>query len=915
MTVRRRATEVKQQSGHSRCEDEGSSTRSPFAVLLGRAPSGAVHLLGMALLISSFVFALVAPSGAWAIDAGVPLTTPFPRVCIWTPDTTVQSLDDLAKYDYVALYDGQSAAIPKLKALNPKIIVLNLSSAAEVALWHPLIAKIPNEWFLSQVGTRLSSHVDSTTVTFPVQDTSVFAAQQIASIEDELVEIVSVGSGYVTVKRGVKSGVANAGAHASGVRIAPLVTRHYGIIDMDLSTYCPRVDVDPGDSSVGPESWGEFMARLTAERCESGGWDGVAVDRVENSESFLVRIAPISGLIKSIDPTRLNRRVTDDYAAFDKAWIAGVRHHLEIARDELGSHRIVVANNGAPHHDLINGSNIESFPRFDSRELPAMSTPDSYPEWWSTRRAFYSDWARKGSQPNLSTVMTYYYEPTPVPDQPLTPKGDMGPADYQKMRFGLATALMDDGFFTYQLRVWGTRIGMFWFDEYDNSGQSKGYLCLPISDARPALPKLVTADLLGGDGSFSTATKFQRWRLYVPPGSAAVATLTNRTARVSVTKVGRSDGVIFYHSDHSIKRGSEYTVSFRARADRAGTIRVRVATKDAPWNDWIAFYSVPVDTSWRTYEYSAHSKGADTDARLVFSFGDAKQTVWLDDVKLQSGSRLNVYRRDFDGGAVLVNGSGRAVTIPLGTTFRKIAGDEVPAINDGSAVTSVSLPANDGLVLLKASAEARVPTYLSAKTSSVTPALSAETTISGTLRHTTSTGSGVAAVAVKLQSSYNGKTSWKTLAQSTTSTNGSFSYKVNPNRKTFYRVTYSGRSGAYWGKVSSAIVVTPRASVGTPRARTTMSHSRYYTVYGFLKPKHASGSYPVRIYMWKKTSTGKWKRYGYVSARASDYSSFTKYSKRMRLPSAGKWRLRAYAPADSRHSASWSSRFDYVTVK
>jgi len=52
-----------------------------------------------------------------------------------------------------------------------------------------------------------------------------------------------------------------------------------------------------------------------------------------------------------------------------------------------------------------------------------------------------------------------------------------------------------------------------------------------------------------------------------------------------------------------------------------------------------------------------------------------------------------------------------------------------------------------------------------------------------------------------------------------------------------------------------------------------------------------------------------------VSAKASNYSTYTKYSRSIRLPYAGKWRLRAYAPADSGHAATWSSGYDYVTVK
>lgn len=107
----------------------------------------------------------------------------------------------------------------------------------------------------------------------------------------------------------------------------------------------------------------------------------------------------------------------------------------------------------------------------------------------------------------------------------------------------------------------------------------------------------------------------------------------------------------------------------------------------------------------------------------------------------------------------------------------------------------------------------------------------------------------------------------------------------------------------------------PHTYVSTPIARGTMSRHRYYGVRGYLKPRHTAGTYPVRIYKWKKRASGSWKSYGYVRAKASDYSAFTKYTRSVRLPSAGRWRLRAYTPADDGHSATWSSGYDYVTVR
>lgn len=66
-------------------------------------------------------------------------------------------------------------------------------------------------------------------------------------------------------------------------------------------------------------------------------------------------------------------------------------------------------------------------------------------------------------------------------------------------------------------------------------------------------------------------------------------------------------------------------------------------------------------------------------------------------VKLASG----VWRRDFERGIALLNGSGGSKTVDLGGTFRKLTGTQDPTVNNGATVASVSIPDNDGLILLR----------------------------------------------------------------------------------------------------------------------------------------------------------------------------------------------------------------------
>ncbi len=156
--------------------------------------------------------------------------------------------------------------------------------------------------------------------------------------------------------------------------------------------------------------------------------------------------------------------------------------------------------------------------------------------------------------------------------------------------------------------------------------------------------------------------------------------------------------------------------------------------------------------------------------------------------------------------------------------------------------------------------------------------------------------------------------SWRdTSVYATTDSNGYYKFALKPTSKAVYRATWSGDAG-HEGASGSSVTVVCKPSVGNPIAPSRMYRNRTKTVYGYLKPRHTAGSYPVRIYKYRYVS-GKWKSYGYVKAKASNYSSYTKYSGSVKLAYRGKWRLRAYAPADSGHPSAWSSGFDYVTVK
>lgn len=220
--------------------------------------------------------------------------------------------------------------------------------------------------------------------------------------------------------------------------------------------------------------------------------------------------------------------------------------------------------------------------------------------------------------------------------------------------------------------------------------------------------------------------------------------------------------------------------------------------------------------------------------------------------------------------------------------------------NGGATVTSV---ASDTITL----AVPREPTALSTAAAATTVAYKTSTSITGTL--TTQAGVPLANKPVRLEY-YSG--GWKYAKSGTTSASGRVSLTAAPVSKTSYRLVFLADAD-YSQAIGPTIAITPKVYLSTPTAPSTARRSVRFTSYGYLKPRHTSGSYPVRIYKYRYVS-GKWKSYGYVKARATNYSSYSKFTASVSLPYAGRWRLRAYAPTDSGHAATYGS-YRYLTVR
>jgi len=690
---------------------------------LGSRWTGFAALTAAVLLASA-----LSPAHACAFAPGEPLATPFPRLSVWWPDESEQTPADLARYDWLCLGPWAPSTLARIRSHNPDVLLLASTNACEVDFdpglpaSHPqnaAVAKLPARWLLTQVGGTLTQAITASTTRFTVSSVSsaapgggtiaLFKPGDPVVIEDEiaLVTAVDAPARTLTVRRGV---VKPAAGHAAGTRIAATISFWPKSLMMDVTSACPRITVD---AKAGPESWAAYNARTGAALAADAAWDGLMVDRADSSESWIVG----RSTARSIDPDRSNTLPADGYAAFDEAWGLGVLGYELRLRAALGEEKLMVSNWGAPNYPVLNGNNFEGFPNADAEGYPWRSLVVGPAE----QDGSYFEWLAFARQPNLTTIQTY------EDDSGAPPTGDGGydnPADrpgfvptYRKMRYGLATALMGDGFFSYEINTNGQAgLGLLWFDEFDGAGRGRGWLGEPLAPSYPVWRPLPAPELIGAAGSFESDAHLGEWAEEVVSGAATFARDTSSpgagasSLRVTVTSPAAEEWHVNVSHPLAVAKGSEYTLTFRARADTAHAVTAWIQRSGAPYDSLAWLGGVDLTPEWRTYTLSGTVADSASRAQLFLALGDSTGSVWIDDVQVRKGNP-DVWRRDFTGGTAIVNATGSAVTVPLGGYYRKLFGTQVPSVNDGRLVDSVTVGPRDG-VLLATTAETTRPDYV-----------------------------------------------------------------------------------------------------------------------------------------------------------------------------------------------------------
>jgi hypothetical protein len=768
------------------------------------------------LAVAALLFVGMAPQAASAAVAA----PAFPRLAIWWPNNQTQSAADRARTDWIAFQNYDADHIAELRALNPIIRVLGSTSARELNYYladynHPVnveLRSVSTDWILTQVGSKLTAAITNASTSIPVADTTKFAAGEMVLVDHELMHVDSIGTSSLTVTRGQ---VMPAAAHASGARIASVVANWAGSITFDLSTNCPRRDVGDGN---GPETWAEWNARRGEAILAAADWDGLLIDCFESNPHWMVT----GGNNRSIDPLRTNVPVTDGYAAFDAAWNTGAIGYGNTLRAAVGS-KILIGNGNLRNFNM-NGAIFEEFP-YANLSLATWKTVFVGP--YSAPRASYPEWMAGVTAQNLTTFQVY------------------GSAtNYQLMRFGLTSALMNDGYFSYALSSSGhARNGLYWFDEYDNAGAGRGYLGQPTGAARTVATNVWRRDYAGG-------------AVLVNPSDVAVTVQLGGTFRkIKGTQAPTvNDGSLVTAVTIPAKDG---IILLKVTPLPAGTLTVAggVAQVTAP-----------------DVALSSTVSGA-TDMRIDpgnGTFGPWAAYTPTAQVTLAGGLGVNTVRVEYRnaGGTLQLSGTVELIAVVVPSDPGTTPGTP----SDPGTSTDPSVPVDPGT-------PPGTVTETATLTASSTSLSYGQAT---TLRIAVAPA---AAIAVRVEKRTAAALQWVQVAAMTTDANGAAQLVVNPLVTTDYRVVDSDTEAA-----SSVLTIGVQARATIKFPKRTVRRSSALTVSGAVT---TAGKVTILL---QRSVHGVWRTVKKLSSTAAG-----RYASRIRFTKRGTYAYRIIVATTSSH--------------
>jgi hypothetical protein len=552
--------------------------------------------------------------------------------------------------------------------------------------------------WLYKAGTPLTVAVNGSALTLQVADGTKVTPGQYVVIYDapaasfknaEHVKVTARSGNTLTVQRGYKSTPV---AHGAGSIVAQHVLGQGSdsrLWAFNFSSVSPR--------DAAGKTFGQFYA----------DWLQKNLLKTHNGETTQ---ADVAGLVFDTDfyfdltsaaPDTNNDLIRDDGVSLGGVnWLgAGLDEFYARVASRLPNHYILTGVHDARGYASAHGAQMENWLDYGNGDYK----PN--PQYKHLNSLFSQYLFNMGARERQG-ALTHNVTKTPTRLYPgaVTPK----PTSNAPLRLGLALTLMDDGYFGTHSNLTGDA----WWDEYavdltpggnygravaksdvDGVHQHRGWLGAPLGPFRRQYDEAAFAASrsLLDNGSFDANTS--QWTGQSVTVSRVTSGQLEGAGALRASTMSPYQSALYNarvkSESLSLVAGRDYTIAFAARASAYREIGVVLGSESE---------EITLGPEWRRYVV-AFRQSKTQSSTLTFQVGRENSQVWLDSVHVFEGN-VNVFRRDFENGIVLANATPVSRTVHLGGTFLRINGTQDPAINNGAAVTSVTLPPHDGLLLV-----------------------------------------------------------------------------------------------------------------------------------------------------------------------------------------------------------------------
>ena len=332
--------------------------------------------------------------------------------------TGADRVSALARWDLLIISAGNLIRVErlwKIRDLNPGILLLAHINSHEVPkadrneVMQALFSGVDAGWWVLEPGSVLARGVDAQDTRLVVEDGDRFEAGDDVQVGSEQVVVLRVEGDILVVERGRYG--SSAVSHGAGTRVAAHVSKSQW-----PNTWIVNVD----------SPWSEYLADFMHERVMSTGlWDGIHYDSVFEGISWVND--------GSIDLDRDG--VRDDWREINERWSRGTVRLLERTRANEGDKLIIGNGRTMFYGPYLNGKLIEHF----ADRLGWLEDMENY---WRTLAEYWSPQAVVINRHSDSEM------------------------DYRSMRFGLASALLGDGYYSFDFGG-KNHSQTWWYDEYD----------------------------------------------------------------------------------------------------------------------------------------------------------------------------------------------------------------------------------------------------------------------------------------------------------------------------------------------------------------------------------------------------------------------------------------------------------------